>query len=575
MKRLTRWVGGVLLLAGCYDLRGTPGTDAGSDAGSDAGTDAGVPLDVVDAGESVDAVDAAGMDAESSDVVDAGESIDAGMDADVPQDQGPQDVAVDHSAPADAAEDGGDAAEASVDTGIAACTAGELRCGDACVQPQTDPAHCGACGNRCTLSNATATCTDGACRVLACTEGFADCDGTAANGCEQPTRSDNAHCGACRNACTQGRLCVEGACTCPSGQTFCTEAMACLNLQRDNNHCGACGNACTGGQSCQSGVCACPTGQTLCNGACVNTSNDLAHCGACGSRCTAGQVCAAGLCDTVCPAGQTNCAGTCRLLAADVDACGACTSVCPTVTNATRTCTRGMCNFICNTGRADCDGMTENGCEASLTSDRRNCGRCGSVCRSNESCQAGVCSLRQRSCPDPTERGCGVIDIPGGTFIMGEVGTLNAEPTMTATVSSFAMDAYEVTVGRFRRYWLAGHTGITGPIQYPGGNVAWTGQVVEPSESSPPSSQTAFCNWRASRAAVTLIPSTVLPLRLRKHSVSGTEADSLRMQNGNTPHVGALFQTFRHQDVTHGETICRHQTAFALMFADVKHRTAR
>ncbi len=323
MKRCTIWMSGVLLLAGCYDLRGTPGTDAGSDAG--------VPLDAVDAGESVDAVDAAGIDAAGSD---------AGMDADVPQDQGPQDVADDLNTPVDAAEDGGDVAETSVDTGIAACAAGELRCGDACVQPQTDPAHCGACGNRCTLSNATATCTDGACRVLACTEGFADCDSTATNGCEQPTRSDNAHCGACRNACTQGRFCVEGVCACPSGQTFCTDAMACLNLQRDNNHCGACGNACNGGQSCQSGVCTCPTGQTLCNGACVNTNNDVAHCGACGNRCAAGQVCAAGLCDTVCPAGQTNCAGTCRDTQADSNHCGSCGTTCTEGARARLACVR-------------------------------------------------------------------------------------------------------------------------------------------------------------------------------------------------------------------------------------------
>ena len=49
-------------------------------------------------------------------------------------------------------------------------------------------------------------------------------------------------------------------------------------------------------------------------------------------------------------------------------------------------------------------------------------------------------------------------------------GPYSAAPVQTAiTVSAFAMDAYEVTVGRFRRYWDAGMPGPQGPIMYPRG----------------------------------------------------------------------------------------------------------
>ncbi len=49
---------------------------------------------------------------------------------------------------------------------------------------QGDPMNCGACGKVCSLANAVAGCTNGACVVARCEPGFADADRNPANGCE-------------------------------------------------------------------------------------------------------------------------------------------------------------------------------------------------------------------------------------------------------------------------------------------------------------------------------------------------------------------------------------------------------
>lgn len=45
-------------------------------------------------------------------------------------------------------------------------------------------AHCGTCGNACSLTQATAACATGTCTIASCNSGFVDCNAKAADGCE-------------------------------------------------------------------------------------------------------------------------------------------------------------------------------------------------------------------------------------------------------------------------------------------------------------------------------------------------------------------------------------------------------
>ena len=83
-----------------------------------------------------------------------------------------------------------------------ACPAGQSLCGGACVDPQTDVAHCGGCGMACSPAGATGACVMGACTVSACAMGRADCNTMAADGCEVDLNASASHCGRCGAACT-------------------------------------------------------------------------------------------------------------------------------------------------------------------------------------------------------------------------------------------------------------------------------------------------------------------------------------------------------------------------------------
>jgi len=75
----------------------------------------------------------------------------------------------------------------------------------------SDTQNCGHCGNVCTIFNASPACIGGQCQVGSCNQGFGNCDGNAANGCEVNFGSDAANCGACGHSCTSG-VCNNGVC---------------------------------------------------------------------------------------------------------------------------------------------------------------------------------------------------------------------------------------------------------------------------------------------------------------------------------------------------------------------------
>jgi len=99
-----------------------------------------------------------------------------------------------------------------------ACNPGFADCNgafaDGCeANTQTDPMHCGSCGNLCNLPNATAGCSGGSCTVAFCAAGYSNCDNVAANGCEINVTSSPSNCGACGVVCPASNPnCVSSMC---------------------------------------------------------------------------------------------------------------------------------------------------------------------------------------------------------------------------------------------------------------------------------------------------------------------------------------------------------------------------
>jgi len=301
------------------------------------------------------------------------------------------------------------------------CPSGLACCDSACVNPQDNTAHCGGCGMTCVVANGAPRCSMGACAVGSCTGSFGDCDMSAANGCETNTATTAAHCGACGRACARPpnttARCTEGACAydCNEGFADC-DGVAANGCEVDTRtaaaHCGRCDNACVtagGTAACVAGACtvgACNTGFADCdgmaaNGCEVDTRVTLSSCGTCGNACparaNATPTCAAGACGIACNTGFGNCNG----VAADgceVDTrgslthCGMCGNACPARANATPTCAAGACGIACITGFADCNGIAADGCEVNLAVDAGHCGSCAIACPAGATCTAGTCS---------------------------------------------------------------------------------------------------------------------------------------------------------------------------------------
>lgn len=99
----------------------------------------------------------------------------------------------------------------SCDPGFAIC-GGDI--GNGCaVELASDPANCGACGNSCAVAEATPACSNGSCGIGSCSDGYADCDGEVATGCESRLANDALHCGACGAPCGPSTaFCYQGAC---------------------------------------------------------------------------------------------------------------------------------------------------------------------------------------------------------------------------------------------------------------------------------------------------------------------------------------------------------------------------
>ncbi|MCG8556515.1 MAG: DNRLRE domain-containing protein [Proteobacteria bacterium] len=310
-----------------------------------------------------------------------------------------------------AAGSGGFAAGGSV------CPAGKADCDrvslNGCeIDLLADPGHCGECGAACDPGEG---CDNGHCvgRPQVCQPGHADCDGDRSNGCEADLANSNEHCGQCDLACPPDHGCRAGVCmfqapVCAPGWADCdgSRANGCeADTQNDARHCGRCQQACAPGQQCSAGLCvlqplSCPPGWADCDGdrnnQCeTNIQSDTRHCGNCGTVCLAGQLCSTGRCTAqpiLCTDGYANCDGNpanhCEVaLARDPAHCGSCGIPCAP----DALCYDGSClPVMCPPGLANCDG--DRICEANVWMDPAHCGGCGTVCAPSQRCQMGTCT---------------------------------------------------------------------------------------------------------------------------------------------------------------------------------------
>jgi hypothetical protein len=334
------------------------------------------------------------------------------------------------------------------------CDPTETECNGDCTNTSNDPNHCGSCTTTCAANQ---VCSNSQC-VTSCPTGTTNCNGACVNLTATP--GDPNHCGSCTNVCAVGDECVAGQCQldCPIGQELCNGA--CSNTKTDEMNCGGCagsgGAICGTGQTCDDGLC-CGTGQENvggkccnigwlnCNGTCVDPDTNNSNCGACNAACGTGTTCDGGIC---CGTGLDNCNGTsCTNTQTDESNCGACNAPCA----ATETCTAGLCcdsvteynagGICCPIGTVNCGGVCTNlnsaatcgttcmnvgmcqpgevcsggTCTVNCTlpqvncngacvdrdTDELNCGTCGHVCASGQTCTGGVCG----ACPAgaPTE----------------------------------------------------------------------------------------------------------------------------------------------------------------------------
>ena len=300
------------------------------------------------------------------------------------------------------------------------CAPGLTDCHGACVDTASDLFNCGGCDQLCQFQNARALCISGVCQMGECDGGFADCNGSSADGCETQLGTLE-NCAACGDACSYPHAqatCNSGVCqmgACESGYDDCNHSPAdgCEADLSSSETCGSCAVRCQQPFFCSGGVCTdkCPTGQLPCGGKCIDVTSDPQNCGGCGLVCSlshAKTTCSNSICVIVaCDAQWGDCnnqpADGCEAQLGTVQNCSRCGDAC-SFANAQATCSQGVCQMLsCHPGYGDCDATAANGCESPLNTSA-HCGSCTVSCPAGQSCIQGRC---QDYCEDSDGDGHG------------------------------------------------------------------------------------------------------------------------------------------------------------------------
>jgi hypothetical protein len=296
-------------------------------------------------------------------------------------------------------------------------------CGNRCVDLTADHDNCGSCDFGCPTGSSCgqSSCVNDA-GAVQCTQ---DSDCAPNRACSSVLYYGGSYC--------IPRSCDAGTFFCQlsgdAGGGFCCGS-ACVDLTSDSANCDGCGYTCPSGLACVGNLCVepdsgvfdlgplvpCPVGSlprfscvppgcqpenegkdcplssglsgVCCAGSCVDENADPMNCGSCGVSCASGY----------CQAGWG-----CMPAAVPQDCLQSCG---PGTICANRSCVDGTCRspgqaFYQATQPADeyClaqDGTVglccQSGACAHLNSDPQNCGGCGVVCPSGQTCQSGLCN---------------------------------------------------------------------------------------------------------------------------------------------------------------------------------------
>ncbi len=235
-------------------------------------------------------------------------------------------------------------------------------------------------------------CVEGQCLMNACTPNTTRCsDGVTRATCNAEGSMETA------SRCASGQRCAAGLCVaqvCTPGAARCTDGFTRSVCDVD----GAMETAtrCASGQRCATGG-SCVAQACVPNAARCADGVTRAVCDSVGSqetstRCAAGQRCSGGSCVAqACEPSATTCASSTRRRVCDAQGASFVDTECPAGANGTGVCSGGTCVVMCGAGYADCDGNAGNGCETGTLSNAMNCGSCGRLCFSGQSCVNGTC----------------------------------------------------------------------------------------------------------------------------------------------------------------------------------------